>query len=520
MNSIITIVLYAVISAILLCAGYFLQKLKTDKKIQTAGSKAEKLIRNAQIKSKEIEEKTREKLEQLKRNQKKEFVEETRAQKRHLDRWEKELERKDEEQKKTKNFLAQKEKNLMTREKTIQEQKEETLIKRKKYTDLVEIASRRLETISRMTRDEAKKVILEEVKKESENKSIQMENEIISEAKKNAKRSAQKIITEAIQRCAIDNVSDSTVSVVSLPSESMKGRIIGREGRNIRAFEKATGIEVIIDDTPEAVTLSCFDPIKREIAKSSLEKLVKDGRIHPARIEEIVEKTKKELEDRISEIGENTIFELGLPKIKDELVKMVGKLKFRSSYGQNVLQHSKEVSYLMGLMAGELGLDIETAKRAGILHDIGKGMSQDYSGSHADIGASAARKYGESAVIVNAIAAHHEEIEPETPFAVLLQAADAISGARPGARKETLEAYIRRVEELEKIASSFDGIKKVYAIQAGREVRVIVQPETVSDNGTRELATKVAKKIEENLSYPGEIKVTVIRETRAVEHAE
>ncbi len=520
MNSIITIVLYAVISAILLCAGYFLQKLKTDKKIQTAGSKAEKLIRNAQIKSKEIEEKTREKLEQLKRNQKKEFIEETRAQKRHLDRWEKELERKDEEQKKTKNFLAQKEKNLMTREKTIQEQKEEIMLKRKKYTDLVEITNRRLETISRMTRDEAKKVILEEVKKESENKSIQIENEIISEAKKSAKRSAQKIITEAIQRCAIDNVSDSTVSVVSLPSESMKGRIIGREGRNIRAFEKATGIEVIIDDTPEAVTLSCFDPIKREIAKSSLEKLVKDGRIHPARIEEIVEKTQKELEDRISEIGENTIFELGLPKIKDELVKMVGKLKFRSSYGQNVLQHSKEVSYLMGLMAGELGLDIETAKRAGILHDIGKGMSQDYSGSHADIGASAARKYGESAVIVNAIAAHHEEIEPETPFAVLLQAADAISGARPGARKETLEAYIRRVEELEKIASSFDGIKKVYSIQAGREVRVIVQPETVSDNGTRELATKVAKKIEENLSYPGEIKVTVIRETRAVEHAE
>ncbi len=520
MNSIITIVLYAVISAILLCAGYFLQKLKTDKKIQTAGSKAEKLIRNAQIKSKEIEEKTREKLEQLKRNQKKEFIEETRAQKRHLDRWEKELERKDEEQKKTKNFLAQKEKNLMTREKTIQEQKEEIMLKRKKYTDLVEITNRRLETISRMTRDEAKKVILEEVKKESENKSIQIENEIISEAKKSAKRSAQKIITEAIQRCAIDNVSDSTVSVVSLPSESMKGRIIGREGRNIRAFEKATGIEVIIDDTPEAVTLSCFDPIKREIAKSSLEKLVKDGRIHPARIEEIVEKTKKELEDRISEIGENTIFELGLSKIKDELVKMVGKLKFRSSYGQNVLLHSKEVSYLMGLMAGELGLDIETAKRAGILHDIGKGMSQDYSGSHADIGASAARKYGESAVIVNAIAAHHEEIEPETPFAVLLQAADAISGARPGARKETLEAYIRRVEELEKIASSFDGIKKVYSIQAGREVRVIVQPETVSDNGTRELATKVAKKIEENLSYPGEIKVTVIRETRAVEHAE
>jgi ribonuclease Y len=516
----ILIVLYGVISVILLAAGYFLQKFKTDKKIQTAETKAEKLIRNAQTKSKEIEEKTREKLELLKRAQKKEFIEETKAQKRHLDRWEKELERKDEEQKKTSNFLSQKEKNLMTREKAVQEQKEEIMLKRKKYTDLVEITNKRLETISRMTRDEARKEILEEVKKKSENKAIQIENEAINEARKKAKRSAQKIITEAIQRCAIDNVSDSTVSVVSLPSENMKGRIIGREGRNIRAFEKATGIEVIIDDTPEAVTLSCFDPIKREIGKTSMEKLVKDGRIHPARIEEIVEKTKTEFQERIFEIGENTIFELGLSKIKDELVEMVGKLKFRSSYGQNVLQHSKEVSYLMGLMAGELDLDIETAKRAGILHDIGKGMSQDYSGSHADIGASAARKFGENPVIVNAIAAHHEEIEPETPFAVLLQAADAISGGRPGARKETLEAYIRRVEELEKIASSFNGIKKVYSIQAGREVRVIVEPGNVSDNGTRELATKVAKKIEENLSYPGEIKVTVIRETRAVGHAE
>jgi ribonuclease Y len=513
-------VLYAVISAFLLAAGYFLQKFKTDKKIQTAETKAEKILRNAQSKSKEIEEKTREKLEQLKKTQMKEFIEETRVQKSHLDRWEKELERKDEELKKTKNFLSQKEKNLMSREKEVQDQKEEVIIKRKKYTDLVEITNKRLETISRMTRDDAKKIILEEAKKEAENKAIQIENETISEAKKRANKSAQKIITEAIQRCATDNVSESTVSAVSLPSESMKGRIIGREGRNIRAFEKATGIEIIIDDTPEAVTLSCFDPIKREIAKVSLEKLVKDGRIHPARIEEIVEKTKKELEDRISEIGENTIFELGLSKINDELVKMIGKLKFRSSYGQNVLQHSKEVSYLMGLMAGELGLDIETAKRAGILHDIGKGMSQDYSGSHAEIGATAARKYGESPIIVNAIAAHHEEIESETPFAVLLQAADAISGARPGARKETLEAYIRRVEELEKIASSFNGIKKVYSIQAGREVRVIVQPDIITDNGTRELATKVAKKIEESLSYPGEIKVTVIRETRAVEHAQ
>ncbi|MEO0294034.1 MAG: ribonuclease Y [candidate division WOR-3 bacterium] len=499
--------------------GYFVHKIRVLKKIHSAESKAEKIIRNAQTKSKEIEEKTRERLEQLKKTQMEEFIEETEAQKRHLDRWEKELEKKEEEQKKLKEFLSQKEKNLMLREKELQELKEEVLLKRKKYTDLVELTNRKLEEISRMTRDEAEKMLLEEVKKEAENKAIQIENEIISEAKKKANKTAQKIITEAIQRCAIDNVTESTVSVVSLPSESMKGRIIGREGRNIRAFEKATGVEIIIDDTPEAVTLSCFDPLKREIAKISLEKLVKDGRIHPARIEEIVEKTKKELEERILEIGEETIFELGISKLHDELLRMIGRLKFRTSYGQNVLQHSKEVAYLMGLMAGELGLDIETAKRAGILHDIGKGMSQDYSGSHAEIGAGAARKFGESPLIINAIAAHHEEVEPETPYAVLLQAADAISGARPGARKETLEAYIRRVEELEKIASSFPGIKKVYSIQAGREVRIVVEPESVSDNGTKELATKVARKIEENVSYPGEIKVTVIRETRAVDHA-
>jgi ribonuclease Y len=299
----------------------------------------------------------------------------------------------------------------------------------------------------------------------------------------------------------------------------MKGRIIGREGRNIRAFETATGIDVIIDDTPEAITLSGFDPIKREIARVSMENLIKDGRIHPARIEEIVEKTNKEFDERIMEIGENTMFELGISKMHDELVKMVARLNFRSSYGQNVLQHSKEVANLMTLMAGELKLDIEIAKRAGILHDIGKGMSQEYSGSHAEIGAAAAKKYGEEPVIVNAIASHHEEVEPQSIYAVLLEAADAISGSRPGARRETLEAYIRRVEELENIASSFEGVKKVYSMQAGREVRIIVEPESVSDNGTHRLATKVAQEIEKNLKYPGEIKVIVIRETRSVANA-
>ncbi len=520
MNTVMTVVLYILVAAIFFVIGYFTQKIRRNKKILTAESKAEKLIKEALKKSKETEEKTREKLEQLKREQRRGFIEETKAQKKHLDLWEKELERKDKDQKRTKDFLSQKEKNLMAREKEVQKEKEEAAIKRKRYTQLIEEKNKRLEEISRMTRDEAKELLLNEVKEEVENKAIQIENDTIAKAKKKAKRKAAYIITEAIQRCAPDIVIDSTVSSVSLPSENMKGRIIGREGRNIRAFEKETGIDVIIDDTPEAVTLSGFDPIKREIARVSMEKLIKDGRIHPARIEEIVQKTKEELDERITEIGENAIFELGLPKINDELVKMIGKLNFRSSYGQNVLQHSKEVAYLMGVMAGELQLDIDLAKRAGILHDIGKGMSQEYSGSHAEIGADAARKYGESPIVVNAIAAHHEEVQPESPIAVLLQAADAISGARPGARRETLEAYIRRVEELEKIASSFKGIKKVYAMQAGREVRIIVQPESISDNGTRELATKIARKIEGNLTYPGEIRVTVIRETRAVEHAE
>ncbi|MEA1913319.1 MAG: ribonuclease Y [candidate division WOR-3 bacterium] len=520
MNTVMTVVLYILVAAIFLVIGYFTQKIRRNKKILTAESKAEKLIKEALKKSKETEEKTREKLEQLKREQRRGFIEETKAQKKHLDLWEKELERKDKDQKRTKDFLSQKEKNLMAREKEVQKEKEEAAIKRKRYTQLIEEKNKRLEEISRMTPDEAKELLLNEVKQEVENKAIQIENDTIAKAKKKAKRKAADIITEAIQRCAPDIVIDSTVSSVSLPSENMKGRIIGREGRNIRAFEKETGIDVIIDDTPEAVTLSGFHPIKREIARVSMEKLIKDGRIHPARIEEIVQKTKEELDERITEIGENAIFELGLPKINDELVKMIGKLSFRSSYGQNVLQHSKEVAYLMGVMAGELQLDVNLAKRAGILHDIGKGMSQEYSGSHAEIGADAARKYGESPIVVNAIAAHHEEIQPESPIAVLLQAADAISGARPGARRETLEAYIRRVEELEKIASSFKGIKKVYAMQAGREVRIIVQPESISDNGTRELATKIARKIEGNLTYPGEIRVTVIRETRAVEHAE
>ncbi len=519
MSAIVTILISVIVAIIFFVIGYFTQKITRNRKILTAERKAEKILQSSRGKSKEIEQQTREKIEQLKKVQKRQLIEETKAQKRHLELWEKELEKKDEEQKKTKDFLSQREKNLMVREKEVQQQKEEVGIKRRRLTQLIEENNKKLEDISRLTRDEARKMILEKAKEEAENKAIQIENEIISESNRKANRKAKEIITGAIQRCASDLVSDATVSAVSLPSESMKGRIIGREGRNIRAFENVTGIDVIIDDTPETITLSAFDPIKREIARISMEKLIKDGRIHPARIEEIVEKTEKEFEERIVEIGENTMFELGISKMHDDLIKMVARLNFRMSYGQNVLQHSKEVAYLMGLMAGELQLDIDIAKRAGILHDIGKGISQEYSGSHAEIGATAARKYGEDPIIVNAIAAHHEEVEPASPYAVLLQAADAISGARPGARRETLAAYIRRVEDLENIAASFEGVKKAYSMQAGREVRIIVEPEIISDNGTRKLSAKIAQSIEKNLKYPGEIKVTVIRETRSVANA-
>jgi ribonuclease Y len=519
MNAIIIVLISVIVAISFFIIGYFTQKITRDKRVQTADRKAEKILQSARDKSRELEQQTREKIEQMRQDQKRELIEETKAQKRHLELWQKEVERKDEEQKKTKNFLSQKERNLMVREKEVQQQKEEVTIKRERLTQLIEEANKKLEDISRLTRDEAREKILEQVKEKVENKAIQLENEIINESKKKANRKAKEIITSAIQRCATDYVSESTISVVSLPSENMKGRIIGREGRNIRAFETATGIDVIIDDTPEAITLSGFDPIKREIARVSMENLIKDGRIHPARIEEIVEKTKKEFDERIMEIGENTMFELGISKMHDELIKMVARLNFRSSYGQNVLQHSKEVANLMALMAGELKLDIEIAKKSGILHDIGKGMSQEYSGSHAEIGATAAKKYGEEPLIVNAIAAHHEEVEPQSIYAVLLEAADAISGSRPGARRETLEAYIRRVEELEDIASSFEGVKKVYSMQAGREVRIIVEPQSISDNGTHRLATKVAQEIEKSLKYPGEIKVIVIRETRSVANA-
>ena len=362
-------------------------------------------------------------------------------------------------------------------------------------------------------------MLLARIRDEVQSSAAALARRIETEAKEKAQKEAQNIIALAIQRCASDYVGEATVSTVSLPNDEMKGRIIGREGRNIRSLEAATGIDVIIDDTPEAVVLSGFDPIRKEVAKISLERLMLDGRIHPARIEEIVAKVKKEVDVTVREAGEQAAFDVGIHNLHPELIKLLGRLKFRTSYGQNVLQHSIEVARLMGMMAGELGVDIRLSKRAGLLHDIGKAASHEIEGAHAQIGADFAKRYREQPVVVNAVAAHHMEEEAKGVIAVLAQAADSLSAARPGARSETLEIYIKRLGKLEEIANSFPGIERAYAIQAGREVRVMVQPDKVSDDQVIMISRDVAKRIESELDYPGQVKVTVIRETRAVEFA-
>jgi ribonuclease Y len=417
------------------------------------------------------------------------------------------------------DLISKKEKELTKKERDTTSRDRALRSKDERLTKLLEEENERLERIAGMTAEEAKKQLIANLEDQARHEGAQLIKSIRDKAREEADREARTIIAQAIQRCATDHVVESTVSVVSLPNEEMKGRIIGREGRNIRAFETATGVEVIIDDTPEAVALSGFDPVRREVARIALERLIADGRIHPARIEEIVSKTSQEIDERIRETGEDVVLEVGVPGIHPDVVKLLGRLRYRTSYGQNVLQHSREVAYVAGMMAGELLLDVDAAKRAGLLHDLGKALDHSFDGPHARIGAEMAAKYGESPVILNAIAAHHEDVPYESNIAVLVAAADAISGARPGARRESLEAYIKRLEHLEAIAAGFTGVQKAYAIQAGREVRIIVEPEDVSDSRAAELASDVAKRLTNELEYPGQIKVTVIRETRAVDYA-
>ncbi|HEY7461018.1 MAG TPA: ribonuclease Y [Gemmatimonadota bacterium] len=386
-------------------------------------------------------------------------------------------------------------------------------------SQLVERHTVQLERVSAMSRAEARAELLKGLRDAAEAESLQLVKQIKDDARRDAEREAKKIVALAIQRCAADHVAETTVSVVHLPNEEMKGRIIGREGRNIRAFEAATGIDIIIDDTPESVVLSGFDPIRREIAKLSLEKLIADGRIHPGRIEEVVKKTQAEIAVRIQEIGEEACYEVGIQGLHANLVNLMGRLHYRTSYGQNILKHSKEVSYLAGMMAGELGLDTTLARRGGFLHDVGKALTHETEGSHTQIGYDVARRLGEHPVVLNCIAAHHDDVPHESPISVLVQAADAMSGARPGARRETLEAYVRRLEKLESLADSMPGVFKSYAIQAGRELRVLVVPDEVDDRQANKLSEDLARKIEDGLHYPGQIKVVVIRETRSVEYA-
>ena len=442
-------------------------------------------------------------------------TEETRAE---LKKEERRLSKKTEKLDKQEELLSKRELSFQKNEITLEEKLASVTKTESQYKTLLEHTKKELEKVSGLTLEEAKDLLLKAMEEEARHEGAKLIKKITSEARENADKEAKKIISTAIQRYAGDYVAERTVSVVHLPGDEMKGRIIGREGRNIRALEAATGIDLIIDDTPEAVILSGFNPVRREVARIALEKLIADGRIHPARIEDVVARATEEVDLVIKEAGEQAAFDLGVHGIDPELIKVIGKLKFRTSYAQNVLQHSVEVAFLSGAIAAELGLDIKLSKRMGLLHDIGKAVDHEVDGAHAIIGANLAKKYGESERVVNAIGAHHEDQMPESVYDYIVQAADALSGARPGARKESLENYVKRLEDLENIANSFDGVINTYAIQAGREIRVITESEKISDESAVLLSHDIARRIEENLTFPGQVKVVVIRETRAVEY--
>lgn len=512
-------IITVIIAIITFFLGWYIRKRYAEAAISSAEQAAKTIISDAK---REAETLKKEKLLEVKDEWfklKHNFDNETKGRRNELQKFEKQLSKRELNMDRKVDILNKKEKDLKNLDRNLKE-KERVLHKKIAEVDrLVEEQNVKLEKISGISNEEAKKILMDNLIERAKQEAAQSVKEIKDRAKLNANREAKEIIIQAIQRTAADHSVETTVSVVNLPHDEMKGRIIGREGRNIRAFETATGIEVIVDDTPEAVILSGFDPYRREIAKFSLEKLISDGRIHPARIEEVVDKAKGEMEERIVEEGEKALLECGVHGVHPELVKLLGKLKYRTSYGQNVLQHSIEVSYLCGLMAAELELDAVMAKRAGLLHDIGKAIDKETEGTHTVIGGELAKKYNECEIVQNAIASHHEDVEMISPLSVLVQAADSISGSRPGARRETLEGYVKRLRKLEQLAESFTGVSKTYAIQAGREVRVMVEPEKIDDALSEQLASDIAQKIQTEIEYPGQIKITVIREFRAVDYA-
>ncbi len=500
-------------------AGVWIQKRLTTRRIGSARAQADELVERA---VREAEQERKRRLLDLKDEQLKlraEFEQETRDTRKELRQLEKRIQQREENLDRKVSLIDKKEDEVTKREKDAEQRDKQLDEKDRKLTQLIDEESRQLQRISGMSRNEAREQLLIRMEDDVTRDAATLIRRIEGEARETAEKTAKKIIADTLQRIASDYVPEVTVSSVSLPNDEMKGRIIGREGRNIRALEAATGIDVIIDDTPEAVILSGFDPVRKEIARIALERLMLDGRIHPARIEEVVAKVRKEMDQTIKEAGEQAAFEVGVHNLHPEIIKAIGRLKYRYSYGQNVLRHSIEVAHIMGIMASELDLDSPLATRIGLLHDVGKVLTHEVEGPHALIGAEFCRRYRESATVANGIAAHHMDEEPKTIYGVLSQAADSLSAARPGARSETLSIYVKRLEKLEELARSFRGIEKAYAMQAGREIRVLVEPDRINDDEALVLARKLSKKIEGELEYPGQIKVTVIRETRAIEYA-
>ena len=512
MDIIINIAVFLISAVIFTALGMYVRKKIAESKMESAENEAKRII---ELASKEAENKKKEEIFKAKEeiiNARKDLDQEIRERRGEVQSQERRLIQKEENLERKQDVVERREKDLEKRYEELNQKKQE----------LSEIFNRQmseLQRISGLTKEEAKAQLLNEMEKQLTSEKATLLKEMQSKLKDEAEKSAKEVIGYAIQKCAADHTSETTVSIVSLPNDDMKGRIIGREGRNIKALETLTGIDLIIDDTPEAVVISGFDPLRREVAKIALEKLIDDGRIHPAKIEEMVEKAKEEVANTIKEEGERAVLETGVVGLHPDLVKLIGKLKYRTSYGQNVLNHSIEVSNLARIMAEELGLDAKLTRRAGLLHDIGKALDHDMEGTHVELGVEILKKYKENELVINAVQAHHGDVEPKTIEAVLVQAADAISASRPGARRETLEAYIKRLQELESIADSFEGVEKSFAIQAGREIRIIVKPEKISDDEMTIMARDIAKRIESEMEYPGQIKVNVVRETRVIDYA-